>query len=248
MKKIVAANWKMNMTMTETKDFLKKIIPKIKNTKNDIILCLPSINIQTAKNMVRNTKIHIGAENFYFEDRGAYTGEISSAMLKDVGVEYVIIGHSERREIFKEDDVLINKKVKKAIKEKLIPILCVGESLQEREANKTFKKIKNQLINDLSGIESSQIKKIIIAYEPIWAIGTGKTATEEEAEEVCKYIKDFIGEKFGETNKKSIKVLYGGSVNEKNAKELFKKENIDGGLIGGASLKPEFIELANVKC
>ena len=247
MKKIIAANWKMNMTMTETKSFLKKIVPKIKNTKNDVILCLPFTNIQTLKNMAKNTKICIGAQNFYFEDKGAYTGEISSAMLKDVGVEYVIIGHSERREIFKEDDLLINNKVKKALKEKIIPILCVGESLKERQENKTFEKIKKQLANDLLGIESSQIKKIIIAYEPIWAIGTGKTATADEAEEVCKYIKDFIGKEYGESIKKAMKVLYGGSVNNQNAKELFKKENIDGGLIGGASLKLEFIDMVNTK-
>ena len=244
MKKIIAANWKMNMTTTETKKFLNQIIKKIKISKNDIILCIPTINLFIAKNQTKNTKIKIGAENFYFEDRGAYTGETSAEMLKDVGVDYVIIGHSERREIFKEDDLMINKKIKKAIKEKIKPIFCVGETLSEKETNKTFDKIKQQLINGLLGIEKKQISKIIIAYEPIWAIGTGKTATVEEMDEVCKFIKNEIKNIYDVEN---IKVLYGGSVNEKNVENILKQKNIDGVLVGGASLKLEFVNIANIK-
>ena len=181
----------------------------------------------------------------YFEEKGAYTGEISAAMLKDAGVQYVIIGHSERRDYFKEDDALLNKKVKKAIEAGLTPILCCGESLEQREMGVTMDWIRFQIKSDLVGVTADQVKEMVIAYEPIWAIGTGKTATTEQAQEVCKGIRDCIAEMYDEATAAAVRIQYGGSVNAGNAAELFAQPDIDGGLVGGASLKADFGKIVN---
>lgn len=242
-KRVIAGNWKMNMTGTEAKKFLKKIVDKINIDKKEIVLCVPSIDIPIVNNIIKNTKIKLGAENFYFENRGAYTGEISAEMLLDQKVSYVIIGHSERRQIFKETNKMINKKVIKAVEENLIPIICCGETLKQREKGETLSHIKKQIEDAYKGVDEKYVKKTIIAYEPIWAIGTGKTATADEAEDVCSYIRKLIKNLYDEKISQEIRILYGGSVNKNNAKEIFSKENIDGGLIGGASIKEDFIDI-----
>ena len=196
---------------------------------------------------VKGTNVAVGAENMYFEEKGAYTGEISAAMLKDAGVKYVIIGHSERRDYFKEDDVLLNKKVKKAIEAGLTPILCCGESLEQREMGVTMDWIRLQIKSDLVDVTADQVKEMVIAYEPIWAIGTGKTATTQQAQEVCKGIRDCIAEMYDEDTAAAVRIQYGGSVSASNAAELFAQADIDGGLVGGASLKPDFGKIVNYK-
>ena len=245
-KKVVAGNWKMNMDLNEAKNLVNLLLPKIKDNKEvEKVFAVPYTDISIVSDMVKDTDIKVAAENFYFEDKGAFTGEISASMIKSSGASMVILGHSERRTIFKEDDEMINKKVLKALLENLTPILCVGESLEEREKNITIEKIKSQIESDFKNVNASDAAKVIIAYEPIWAIGTGKTATSDQAEEVCKAIRDMIKNMYGDTVSNDIRILYGGSVNSKNAKELFMKENIDGGLVGGASLKEEFIDIVN---
>ena len=245
-KKVVAGNWKMNMDLNEAKNLVSILLPKIKDNKEvDKVFAVPFTNISLVADMVKDTDIKVAAENFYFEDKGAFTGEISASMIKSCGASMVILGHSERRTIFKEDDEMINKKVLKALSYHLTPILCVGESLEEREKNITIDKIKSQIESDFKNVNASDAVKVIIAYEPIWAIGTGKTATSDQAEEVCKAIRDMIKNMYGDAVSNDIRILYGGSVNSKNAKELFMKENIDGGLVGGASLKEEFIDIVN---
>ena len=196
---------------------------------------------------MKGTEVAVGAENMYFEEKGAYTGEISAAMLKDAGVKYVIIGHSERRDYFKEDDVLLNKKVKKAIEAGLTPILCCGESLEQREMGVTMDWIRLQIKSDLVDVTADQVKEMVIAYEPIWAIGTGKTATTQQAQEVCKGIRDCIAEMYDEDTAAAVRIQYGGSVSASNAAELFAQADIDGGLVGGASLKPDFGKIVNYK-
>ncbi|MDO5563876.1 MAG: triose-phosphate isomerase [Eubacteriales bacterium] len=242
-KKVVAANWKMNLTIEESIELLQKIKNHINIDTKEVVLCVPFTNIYTCKEETKNTNIHIGAENLYFEEKGAYTGEISSSMLLSLGVEYVIIGHSERRQIFNENDEMINKKVLKALSKNIYPILCCGETLEQREKNETLSIIKNQLSKDLINVTKEDAMKIIIAYEPIWAIGTGKTATSSQAEEVCKYTREIIKELYDKEVSENVRILYGGSVKASNAKEIFAKENIDGGLIGGASLTEEFIDI-----
>lgn len=244
-KKFVAGNWKMNMTPTEAGVLIDKLLVGCNQDNVDVAFLVPSIDIFVAKEKLSNTKIAYGAENFYFEDKGAFTGEISADMLLDMGCKYVIIGHSERRDIFKEDNVLINKKLKKALEKNIIPILCVGESLVTREANKTLEFIKGQIVSAFSGINENDAKKTVVAYEPIWAIGTGKTATSDEAEEVCKFIRNEIKSLYSIETADTIRILYGGSVNGGNAKELFQKEDIDGGLVGGSSLKDDFLKIVN---
>lgn len=245
-KKVVAGNWKMNMDLNEAKNLVNILLPKIKDNKEvEKVFAVPFTNISLVADMVKDTDIKVAAENFYFEDKGAYTGEISANMLKSCGATMVILGHSERRTIFKEDDEMINKKVLKALSENLIPILCVGESLEEREKNITIEKIKSQIEADFKNVSVNDASKVIIAYEPIWAIGTGKTATSDQAEEVCAAIRHMIKNLYNDNVANDIRILYGGSVNSKNAKELFMKENIDGGLVGGASLKEEFIDIVN---
>ena len=245
-RKVIAGNWKMNMLPNETIELIEKIIPEANNSKNEIILCVPYIDIFYANITAQGSNIKIGAQNIYYEDHGAFTGEISGKMLKSVGIEYVIIGHSERRGYFNESDDIVNKKVKAALENDLKPIICVGESLSEKESEKTEEIIVNQTIKALEGIDENQIKNIIIAYEPIWAIGTGKTAMSEEANDAIKVIRNVIKVLYSEEVSENIIILYGGSVNKDNCKELFETSDIDGGLIGGASLKADdFISIIN---
>ncbi|MBP3620375.1 MAG: triose-phosphate isomerase [Lachnospiraceae bacterium] len=239
-KKIIAGNWKMNMTPSEAVKLVAELEPLVKNDDVDVVYCVPAIDIVPVVEAVKGSNVQVGAENMYFEESGAYTGEISAAMLVDAGVKYVIIGHSERRDYFKEDDALLNKKVKKAISAGLTPILCCGESLEQREMGVTMDWIRFQIKSDLVDVTADQVKDIVIAYEPIWAIGTGKTATTEQAEEVCKGIRECIAEMYDQATADAVRIQYGGSVNAGNAAELFAQPNIDGGLVGGASLKADF--------
>ena len=239
-KKIIAGNWKMNMTPSQAVKLVEELAPLVKNDAVDVVYCVPAIDIVPVVEAVKGSNVQVGAENMYFEESGAYTGEISAAMLVDAGVKYVIIGHSERRDYFKEDDALLNKKVKKAIEAGLVPILCCGESLEQREMGVTMDWIRFQIKSDLVGVTADQVKDIVIAYEPIWAIGTGKTATTEQAEEVCKGIRECISEMYDQATADAVRIQYGGSVNAGNAAELFAQPNIDGGLVGGASLKADF--------
>ncbi len=239
-RKIIAGNWKMNKTPSEAKALCEELLPLVKNDDADVVFCVPAIDIVPVVEAVKGSNVKVGAENMYFEDAGAYTGEISAAMLKDAGVEYVILGHSERREYFKEDDELLNKKVKKAFAEGLTPILCCGETLEQREMGVTIDWIRLQIKSDLEGVSADDVKKLVIAYEPIWAIGTGKTATSDQAEEVCAAIRVCIGEMYDAATADAVRIQYGGSVNAGNAAELFAKPDIDGGLVGGASLKADF--------
>ena len=246
-RKIVAGNWKMNMTPTEAVKLIETLKPLVKSKTVDVVFCVPAIDIIPAMQAAKGTNIEIGAENMYFEDKGAYTGEISPGMLKDAGVKYVILGHSERREYFAETNETVNKKVLKAFECGLIPIVCCGETLEQREQGITIDFIRQQIKIAFQGVKPSQAKKAIIAYEPIWAIGTGKTATSKQAQEVCKAIRTLIQELYGKKVADEIRIQYGGSVNAGNAKELFGKPDIDGGLVGGASLKEEFGKIVNYK-
>lgn len=244
-KRIIAGNWKMNMTPSEAVKLVEELKPLVKNDDVDVVYCVPAIDIVPVVEAVKGTNVQVGAENFYIEDKGAYTGEISAPMLVDAGVKYVIIGHSERREYFKEDDAFLNKKVKKAIASGLTPILCCGETLEQREMGVTMDWIRLQIKSDLAGVAADDVKNLVIAYEPIWAIGTGKTATSDQAEEVCKGIRELIAEVYDTDTAEAVRIQYGGSMNAGNAKELLAKPNIDGGLIGGASLKAEFGQVVN---
>lgn len=244
-KRIIAGNWKMNMTPSEAVKLVEELKPLVVNDDVDVVYCVPAIDIVPVVEAVKGTNVQVGAENFYIEDKGAYTGEISAPMLVDAGVKYVIIGHSERREYFKEDDAFLNKKVKKAIASGLTPILCCGETLEQREMGVTMDWIRLQIKSDLAGVAADDVKNLVIAYEPIWAIGTGKTATSDQAEEVCKGIRELIAEIYDADTAEAVRIQYGGSMNAGNAKELLAKPNIDGGLIGGASLKAEFGQVVN---
>ena len=239
-KKIIAGNWKMNMTPTEAVNLVNTLKPLVNNEDVDVVFCVPAIDIIPAMEAAKGTNIHIGAENMYFEESGAYTGEISPKMLEDAGVKYVVIGHSERREYFAETDETVNKKVLKALEHGITPIICCGESLTQREQGITIDWIRQQIKIAFLNVTADQAKTTVIAYEPIWAIGTGKTATTEQAEEVCAAIRACIGEIYDEATADAIRIQYGGSVNAGNAAELFAQPNIDGGLVGGASLKPDF--------
>lgn len=242
-KKIVAGNWKMNTLPNKTKDLINLI--KTDAESVDVVYCVPFVDLANAVEATKGSNIKIGAQNAHFEDKGAYTGEISFDMLIDLNVSYCIIGHSERREYFNETDESINKKLHKAFEKNIIPILCVGENLNLRN-NGTYKEfIKNQLVNDFKSISEENAKKVIIAYEPIWAIGTGLAATSTQAEEICAFIRDTIRELYNENVSNVIRIQYGGSVNGSNAKELFSCKNIDGALVGGASLKEDFINIVN---
>lgn len=244
-KRIIAGNWKMNMTPSEAVKLVEELKPLVVNDDVDVVYCVPAIDIVPVVEAVKGTNVQVGAENFYIEDKGAYTCEISAPMLVDAGVKYVIIGHSERREYFKEDDAFLNKKVKKAIASGLTPILCCGETLEQREMGVTMDWIRLQIKSDLAGVAADDVKNLVIAYEPIWAIGTGKTATSDQAEEVCKGIRELIAEVYDTDTAEAVRIQYGGSMNAGNAKELLAKPNIDGGLIGGASLKAEFGQVVN---
>ena len=246
-RKIVAGNWKMNMTPSQAVALVEELKPLVASEEVDVVFCVPAIDIVPVVEACKGTNIAVGAENMYFEDKGAFTGEISADMLLDAGVKYVILGHSERRDYFKEDDVLLNKKVKKAIEKGLVPILCCGESLEQREMGVTMDWIRLQIKSDLVGVAAADVANMVIAYEPIWAIGTGKVATTEQAQEVCKAIRDCIAEIYDTDTAEKVRIQYGGSVNAANAAELFAKANIDGGLVGGASLKPDFGKIVNYK-
>ena len=246
-KKIIAGNWKMNMTPSEAVKLVETLKPLVVNDEVDVVFCVPAIDIIPVVEAAKGTNIQVGAENMYFEEKGAYTGEISAEMLVDAGVKYVVIGHSERRDYFKEDDVLLNKKVKKAIEAGLTPILCCGETLEQREMGVTLDWIRLQIKSDLAGVAAADVANMVIAYEPIWAIGTGKTATTEQAQEVCKGIRECIAEVYDEATAEAIRIQYGGSVNAATAPELFAQPDIDGGLVGGASLKPDFGKIVNWK-
>ena len=251
-RKIIAGNWKMNMTPTEAKTLVETLKPLVDNPDVDVVYCVPAIDIVPVVEAVKGTNVEVGAENMYIEEKGAFTGEIAPNMIVDAGCKYVIIGHSERREYFKESDEFLNKKVLKAFEHGLTPILCCGETLEQREAGVTLDWIRLQVKSDLVNVTAEQAASMVIAYEPIWAIGTGKTATSDQAEEVCKAIRELIAEIYDtDTAEKiritaeKIRIQYGGSMNAGNCKELLAKPNIDGGLIGGAALKPDFGQIVN---
>ena len=246
-RKIVAGNWKMNMTPSEAVKLVEELKPLVVSEDVDVVFCVPAIDIVPVVEAAKGSNIEVGAENMYFEEKGAYTGEISAAMLVDAGVKYVILGHSERRDYFKEDDALLNKKVKKAFEAGLTPILCCGETLEQREMGITLDWIRTQIKSDLVGVTAEQVASMVIAYEPIWAIGTGKTATSDQAEEVCGAIRECIKEIYDEATAEAVRIQYGGSVNAGTAAELIAKPDIDGGLVGGASLKPDFGKIVNYK-
>ena len=243
-KKTVAANWKMNMTRSEAKSLLGELVPMIKDTDTDIIICAPFLTIQTVLDCVEGTDIHVGAENMYFEDKGAYTGEISPVMLKEAGVTHVILGHSERRKYFGETNEIVNKKIIKALEYGLVPMACCGESLEIRGDGLAKQYIHRQIMEMLQGVQKEDVSSCIFSYEPIWAIGTGRTATPEQAQAVCAAIRATLVELFGAELADSLRILYGGSMNVGNVESLFAQPDIDGGLVGGASLKASsFIDL-----
>ena len=246
-RRIIAGNWKMNMTPSQAVELCGTLKDLVKKDAVDVVYCVPAIDIVPVAEAIKGTNVKLGAENFYIEDKGAYTGEISAPMLKDAGVEYIIIGHSERRDIFGENDILINAKVKKAFAAGLKPILCCGESLALRKAGTYKEWIARQIKWDLTDVTADQVKELVIAYEPIWAIGTGKVATAEQAQEVCAAIRSLIRELYGVETAEAIRIQYGGSVSPSNAAELFAQPDIDGGLVGGASLKPDFAKVVNYK-
>ena len=232
-RKVIAGNWKMNMLPDETIKFIDEIAPLVKDTENEVILCVPYTDLFYALLTAQNTNIKIGAQNMHWEEKGAFTGEVSGKMLKAIGVKYVIIGHSERRQYFAETDESVNKKIKAAFENNLNPIVCVGETLEQREEGKTEEIITNQTRLALEGLTNEQVKNTIIAYEPIWAIGTGKTATSEDANNSIKAIRKEIEKNYGKEVAEEVIIQYGGSVKSQNAKELFTTSDIDGGLVGG---------------
>lgn len=245
-RKVIAGNWKMNKLPNEAINFIDKLIPLVKNSEAEVILCVPYIDIFYSTLTAQKTNIKIGAQNMHYEETGAYTGEVSPSMLKSVGIEYVIIGHSERRTYYNETDEDVNKKIKSAFANGLKPIVCVGETLEQREANKTEEIITNQTEKAIEGLTTEQVQNTIIAYEPIWAIGTGKTATSEDANNSIKAIRNKISQIYGQNVSDRVIIQYGGSVKSTNCKELFNMSDIDGGLVGGASLNPEeFAKIVN---
>ncbi|MEE1224947.1 MAG: triose-phosphate isomerase [Clostridia bacterium] len=240
-KYIIAGNWKMNKLPSETYDFVKEVVEATKGASCEVVCCTPYVCLAPAIEAAKGTHVKIGAENLHFEDKGAFTGEVSADMLVDLGVEYVIIGHSERREYNNETDETVNLKTKKALEKGLVPIVCCGESLEEREAGITMDLITIQIKKAFANISAADAAKVVVAYEPIWAIGTGKTATDEQAEEVCGAIREVLASLYDADTAKAVTIQYGGSMNAANCAGLLAKPNIDGGLIGGASLKaPDF--------
>ncbi len=244
-RKIIAGNWKMNMTPTQAVALIEKLKPLVATEDADVVFCVPAIDIIPAVEAAKGSNIEIGAENMYFEESGAYTGEIAPAMLTDAGVKYVIIGHSERREYFAETDETVNKKVLKAFEHGITPIICCGESLTQREQGITIDWIRQQIKIAFLNVTAEQAAKAVIAYEPIWAIGTGKVATTEQAQEVCAAIRACIAEIYDDATAAAIRIQYGGSVSAASAPELFAQADIDGGLVGGASLKEDFGAIVN---
>jgi len=250
-KKVIAGNWKMNKNLNETISLIKeiKLAALTLSGKAEAIICPPFTSLETAAGLLKESAVKLGAQNMHFEESGAFTGEISASMLKSVGTEYVILGHSERRTIFGETDQIINKKIKKALSSGLKPIFCVGETLEERETDKTEKVIEKQVVDGLAGITAEEMKGIIVAYEPVWAIGTGRNATPQQAEDVHVFIRTLIMKLYSEEVADGTIIQYGGSVKPDNSKELLSMPNIDGALVGGACLKADsFIEIIKSAC
>ena len=247
-RKVIAGNWKMNKLPNEAIDFITELAPLVKNTENEVVVCVPYTDLFYTLLHTQDTNIKVGAQNMNAEEKGAFTGEVSGEMLKSIGVEYVIIGHSERRAYYNETDESVNKKLKKALSLDLKPIVCVGESLEQRENGKAKEIVTTQTKLALEGLTPEDVKKTIVAYEPIWAIGTGKTATKEDANETIKWIREEIEKIYGNDVAGSVIIQYGGSVKSSNAKDLFEMSDIDGGLVGGASLiAEEFSKIVNYK-
>ena len=245
-KKIIAGNWKMNKTATETVEFINELKAKELNTDVDIVVCPTFVSLPSAVEAAKGSAVKVGAQNIHWADNGAFTGEISGEMLRNIGVEYVIIGHSERRQYFAETDETVNNRLKAALKYELKPIVCVGELLEEREAGITNKVLDTQVKGALKDIVANDVANLVIAYEPVWAIGTGKTASSEDANDACKFIRETIKALYNEEVANSVRIQYGGSVKAANANELFNTTDIDGGLVGGASLKiDEFTAIVN---
>ncbi|NMA57151.1 triose-phosphate isomerase [Clostridium cochlearium] len=247
-KAIIAGNWKMHNTIDEAVKLVEELIPKVKEAKCEVVVCPPFICLPKIREITEGTNIKVGAQNMYFEEKGAFTGEISPIMLEKLNIDYVIIGHSERRQYFGETDETVNKKIKAAFEHNLIPILCVGETLDEKENDVTEEVVSKQVKLALSGLREDEIEKLVIAYEPIWAIGTGKTATSEEANEVISFIRNTVKNLYGEKAAESIRIQYGGSVKPSTIKEQMSMSDIDGALVGGASLKSDdFSAIVNYK-
>lgn len=245
-KPIIAGNWKMHMSIAEALDFVAAIKPEIAGTDVEAVICAPFTLLKDLKTAVAGTAIKVGAQNMHYEEKGAFTGEISPLMLKELGVDYVIIGHSERRQFFNEDDTMINLKVKKALGTGIDPILCCGETLEEREAGETKNVVKRQIVADLEGIAAEDMKKVVIAYEPIWAIGTGRTASSQDANDVIAFIRETLVALYGDVVSEEVRIQYGGSVKPDNVEEIMNQSDIDGALVGGASLKADsFVQLVN---
>lgn len=245
-RKVIAGNWKMNMLPNEAIEYITALDPLVKDSKNDVIICAPYTDLFYTILTAQGTNIHIGAQNVFYKETGAYTGEVSPKMLKCINVEYVIIGHSERRQYFNETDEIVNLKLKASLNEGLKPIVCVGETLEQREVGETEKVITDQIEKALKDLTPEEVRNTIVAYEPIWAIGTGKTATAEDANTSIKQIRNKIKDLYGESISEEVIILYGGSVKPENAKELFTMSDIDGGLVGGASLKADtFSKIVN---
>lgn len=245
-KPIIAGNWKMHKSIEEAVSFVEQIKEKVSGTDVEPVICAPFTALKDLKQATEGTNIKIGAQNMHFEESGAFTGEIAPAMLAELKIDYVIIGHSERRQYYNETDETVNKKVKKAFEHKILPIMCVGESLQERENGSTKDIVKGQTEKGLSGLTEDQVKQLVIAYEPIWAIGTGKTASSADANEVIAYIREVVQQMYSDEVSEELRIQYGGSVKPANVEEIMNESDIDGALVGGASLKPEdFVSLVN---
>lgn len=245
-KKIIAGNWKMNYCVNRAEEFVSQIKDTINTNEVDVVICPNFVALDRISDLIDGTNINLGAQNVYFEDKGAYTGETSVNMLAAVGVKYCIVGHSERRQYFNETNEIVNKKAKKLLEKDISPIVCVGETLEERESNKMFEVVEKQVKESLDGIENISIaNKVIVAYEPIWAIGTGKTATAQQANEMCKYIRDVISKMYDEETAQKVRIQYGGSVKPNNANEILNMSDIDGALVGGASLTNDFVAIVN---
>ena len=245
-KKIIAGNWKMNYCVNKAEEFVSQIKDTINTDEVDVVICPNFVALDRISDLIYGTNIKLGAQNVYFEDKGAYTGETSVNMLAAVGVSYCIVGHSERRQYFNETDEIVNKKAKKLLEKDIAPIVCVGETLEERESEKMYEVVEKQVRNSLDGIDKDLImNKVVIAYEPIWAIGTGKTATAEQANEMCKYIREIIAKMYDEETSQKVRIQYGGSVKPSNASEILNMSDIDGALVGGASLTNDFVAIVN---
>ncbi len=240
-KPIIAGNWKMNKDLNETAELMNELIPLVEGAKVDVVFCPSYLSLQKAVEIAKGSDVSIGAQNMHYEKNGAFTGEVSGEMIKVIGVDYVILGHSERRQYYNETDETVNKKARKALELGLKPIVCCGETLEERESGKAKERVVSQVENSLKNID--QIKDVVIAYEPIWAIGTGKTASKEEANEACGWVRETIAKMYGDDAAAAVRIQYGGSVKPNNVKEIMAMENIDGALVGGAALKASFAEI-----